>query len=245
VDSRWVVEVLGVRSGSGCLLSDVLVLTAAHLLTDRNSSGTRALVGVSIRLQSGDQEFAARRVWSRYEGPDWGVDAALLEITDPAWITQGLGPVRWGRLEGSAEIRLHAFGFPDAAVREGRAELSPVTGSLHTESGRQSGRPEIIATGEPERGKSGESLWAGMPGGPVLAAPDGVTSDVLLGIVTGDPAEFASRRLRMVPVSVMLDDQEAAAVIARHCGQVSEVRFPLAWPAGALMPLRASRSPIN
>jgi hypothetical protein len=236
VDRHRVVEVLGALSGSGFLLGDRLVLTAAHLLCAQVpppadpplASGERAAEEVLVRPIDGERTYLARCAWSRYDGQHHGLDAALLEITDPAWTVAAAPPVGWGRLEGSAEVRVHAFGFPDAAVRTGQAELSPVIGIVHTASGGQSGRPEIVVAGEPERASGGESLWAGLSGGPVLSAPDGVTGDVLLGVVTGDPAEFASRRLRMIPVSAVLADSDAAAVLEGHIRNVGSVPYPAA-----------------
>ena len=60
----------------------------------------------------------------------------------------------------------------------------------------------------------------------MFAAPGGVTSEILLGIVVSDPAEFASRRLRMIPAPAVLTDPAAAAVIERHCGPLAVVSFP-------------------
>ena len=236
VDRRRVVEVLGARSGSGLLLADRLVLTAAHLLfpvAGHVLADERAAGEVTVRLADGRDEYAARCVWARYEGPDRGLDAALLEITGPGWELPGVAGMRVGRLAGSAEARVHAFGFPDADVRAGAAELSPVTGTVHTGSGARSGRPEIVVGGEPERGPKGESLWAGLSGGPVFAAPGGVTVDVLLGVIVGDPAEFASRRLRMIPAQAFLADARAAAIIERYCGSLAVISVPEPGPPAA------------
>lgn len=229
MDRRQVVEVLGSRSGSGLLLAERLVLTAAHLLFPVSGQvrvDERAAGEVEVRLADGADRYAARCVWARYESPDRGLDAALLEITSPAWPSLATAAVRWGELAGSAEARVHAFGFPDATVRAGVAELSPATGIVHTDSGTWSGRPEIVVDGEPERGPDGPSLWAGLSGGPVFGASGGVTSDVLLGIIVSDPEEFGSRRLRMISGSAILADPEAAAISGRHCGSLAVSSFP-------------------
>ncbi len=233
MDRRRVIEVLGERSGSGLLLADRLVLTAAHLLFrgGRVLADERAAGDVMVRLAGGGDRHAARCVWARYEGPDRGLDAALLEITSPGWTSVAVAGVRLGRLAGSAEARVHAFGFPDAAVRAGVAELSPVTGTVHTDSGAQLGRPEIVVDGEPGRGPEGVSLWAGLSGGPVFGAPGGVAGDVLLGVVAGDPAEFVSRRLRMIPTPAILADSAAAVIAERHCGSLAVISFPEPGPS--------------
>jgi hypothetical protein len=227
-----VVEVLGERTGSGLLLADRLVLTAAHLLfpAGRVTAGKRAAGGVEVRLADGGNKHAARCAWEQYEGPDHGLDVALLEITSLGWKPPAVAAVRLGRLEGSAEARVHAYGFPDAAIRAGVAELSPVTGIVHTDSGVRSGRPEIVVDGEPERGPGGASLWAGLSGGPVFGAQGGVTGDVLLGVIVSDPAEFASRRLRMIPAPTVLADSAAAAIAERHCGSLAVISYPEPGP---------------
>ncbi len=229
MDRRRVVEVHGERSGSGFLLADGLVLTAAHLLfaAGRILGDEWAACEVAVRPAGGGVRYAARCAWARYEGPHRGLDAALLEITGLGWTPVTVARVRVGRLAGSAEARVHAFGFPDAVVRDGVAELSPVTGTVHTDSGAMSGRPEIVVDGgEPQRGPGQASLWAGLSGGPVFAAPGGVTDDVLLGIIVGDPAEFASRRLRMIPAPAVLADPVAATITERHCGRLAVISFP-------------------
>jgi tetratricopeptide (TPR) repeat protein len=227
VDRRRVVEVLGERSGSGLLLAGRLVLTTAHLLFPAGRAADKGVVGeVRVRLAGVEDRHAARCVWVRYEGPDRGLDAALLEITSPGWEPPTVAAVRLGRLAGSAEARVHVFGFPDAAVLAGVAELSPVTGIVHTDSGGWSGRPEIVVDGEPERGPGGASRWAGLSGGPVFGAPGGVTGDVLLGVIVGDPAGFASRRLRMIPASAVLGDSVAAVIAERYCGGLVVISYP-------------------
>jgi tetratricopeptide (TPR) repeat protein len=232
-----VIEVLGTQCGSGLLLAERLVLTAAHLLVPagRVLEDERSASEVAVRLPGGGGSHAARCVWARYEGSDRGLDAALLEITSPGWRPPAVAVVRPGRLAGSAEVRVHAFGFPDAAVQAGVAELSPVTGVVHTDSGAWSGRPEIVVGGEPEREPGGVSLWAGLSGAPVFAAPDGMTSEVLLGVIVSDPAVFASRRLRMIPAPAILADPAAAAIIGRHYGSLAVIPYPEPGP-GAQLP---------
>jgi tetratricopeptide (TPR) repeat protein len=216
VDSHRVVEVLGSRTGSGLLLADRLVLTAAHLLfpDDGDPLHEHAIANatVAVRLAGGEYRFAARCVWARYQGPHHGLDAALLEITSPGWTPPAVEAVRLGRLAGSAEARVHAFGFPDAAFRAGRPELSPVTGTVHTGSGRDSGRPEIVVDGPPEQLPGGKSWWAGLSGGPVFAAPSGVTEDVLLGVIVSAPTQFGGRRLQMIPMPAVLAGGASAFV---------------------------------
>ena len=129
MDRRQVVEVLGIRAGSGLLLADRLVLTAAHLLVPPDVQAVEQPHGaVVVRPAEGGDRYAARCVWFRYEGADRGLDAALLEITSPGWSPVTGAAVRLGWLAGSAEARVHAFGFPDATTLAGVVELSPVTG---------------------------------------------------------------------------------------------------------------------
>ncbi len=177
-----------------------------------------------VRLPGGDRGFSARRLWSVYGSPDNGPDFALLEIIGSEWTPPSPASIRWGRLDGDAEIRVHAFGFPDAMPG---TELSPVVGTVHTTSGWLSGRPELsLDGGEPVRESARKSWWAGLSGGPVFEAHAGAATDILVGLVTADPPEFGSRRLRIVPVSALLDHPEALAIVIERCGEPRTVRCP-------------------
>lgn len=109
--------------GSGTVVGDRLVLTAAHVVHD--STG-RPFPLVRIRLADqqqwvdgtvvwptgstdADDDGEGATVWDRHHG----VDAALVRIQEGAWQQPKLGPVRWGRLTGrNANVPCDASGYP-------------------------------------------------------------------------------------------------------------------------------------
>lgn len=76
MDKARVVEVLGADAcGSGYLVADRLVLTAAHVLRGRDR---RFGAEAEITFLSGRTVPAVQR-WLSYDGPSEGIDATLLE----------------------------------------------------------------------------------------------------------------------------------------------------------------------
>src|SRR5258708_12429892 len=101
----------GVSVGSGTLLGERLVLTAAHVVFGDDGGPLRAIqVGPpGINLLP-----AGRVVWPDRYVPGGSRDAALVEIAGSTWgPPRWLGPVRWGRLTGrAATIASEPISFP-------------------------------------------------------------------------------------------------------------------------------------
>ncbi|MFC9815682.1 tetratricopeptide repeat protein [Streptomyces virginiae] len=207
------------RRGSGYLVADRLVLTAAHVLRGEGGGFEDRL---EIRFLQGSSEGAppltARPAWVRYDGPDAGVDAALVEITAPAWTPPpGLRPVVWGRLDGDEPgLRVQLAGFPEALSTQEDTDADQVAAVVNPLSGLRSGRLQLLTESAPERSVGGPSLWSGVSGGPVCGRRTEATAGtVLLGVVVVDPVKHPGR-LTAVPVTAVLEDEAAAAVLRSH-----------------------------
>jgi WD40 repeat protein len=195
--------------GSGYLVGNRLVLTAAHVI--RSGSGAVAET-VRVQLLGGELQAAEVR-WLRYDGPSEGVDAALLEITDQGWSPPTLELVRWGRIEGDQPgVQAQVIGFPDSMEHKEYRDVDQAPGTVSPLTGIVAGRPHLLVDSWPTR--LGKSRWSGISGGPVCAREHvNGGSPLLLGVAVVDPVAFESRRLAFVPVTAILDDAEAREVL--------------------------------
>jgi hypothetical protein len=92
--------------GSGYLVAERLVLTAAHVVFD--TSGGMA-GSVTLRPMGAQRPLGGRVVWPPERGP---LDAAVVEISEADWRATRLGRLRWGRVTGrAARIDCEAMGF--------------------------------------------------------------------------------------------------------------------------------------
>ncbi|MFE1384097.1 tetratricopeptide repeat protein [Streptomyces sp. NPDC058740] len=218
------------RRGSGYLVSDRLILTAAHVVRGAGG-GFEPTLEVRFLQGSpeGDAPLAARLVWVRYDGPENGVDAALVEVTAPDWEPpSGVHPVVWGSLDGDEPgIRVQVAGFPNAANMRTGTDADQVAAVVNPLSGARSGRLHLITESAPARSAAGESLWSGVSGGPVCGQQhDEAVGTVLLGVVVVDPVNYPGR-LTAVPVQEVLADRSAAAVLEAH--HVPRRTVPYSW----------------
>jgi hypothetical protein len=93
--------------GSGYLVTERLVLTAAHVVRTDSGVETEA---VEVRPSGSKGPVQGRVVWSHQQED---IDAALIQITDSRWQPSGLRPLRWGRLTGQGgAVSCEAVGFP-------------------------------------------------------------------------------------------------------------------------------------
>ncbi|MEU9998143.1 tetratricopeptide repeat protein, partial [Streptomyces sp. NPDC050848] len=209
---------------SGYLVAPRLVLTAAHVLRDMD---TTTEVPVLVCLpDTGERQFGACVRWQRNDSV---VDAALLEVTDgQGWqVPQSLSdlltrpPQRYGLLIGTRPHPVTATGFPrlQKDVKDGRrgdhqlrdAHIAPGTGALAK-------RYEITST-DPTPAVSEGSRWAGMSGAAVFAE-DGFGGDLLCGVVRRDRrADGGGTRLAATTAANLLTDAEFRALITEHTGR--------------------------
>ncbi|MCB5181953.1 tetratricopeptide repeat-containing S1 family peptidase [Streptomyces antimicrobicus] len=212
--------VQGARQGSGFLLDSRLVLTSAHLF-----DGEDGVARVAVPGGTGTRN--CRLVWRRY---DESCDAALLAadedlVREPA--TCRMSDVRWGRIAGlAAWENCEAVGYPRIALRDGtRPDTEQIVGTLKPGSSVLRGRYVLDSAHAPPpaTGTCGASPWQGMSGAALFAG------DHLVGVVSGDPAQWGHARVEAVPVSVVVADagfRRAMEAAAGLCPEVVEIGRP-------------------
>ncbi|MET9312512.1 serine protease [Kribbella sp. NPDC003505] len=204
MDERRIVETHSPairKRGSGYLVTDRMVLTAAHCVGHE--------IGETVRIRRFNESQ-----WEvgllRWSGQRNGIDAALVEMEPAALRPDDAGKVvRFGTPIGVVEWQ--AIGFPrfnnQGRVTENesaRGRLDPITKSRVNP---QTGRRELYALDSglhvratPSRS---DAAWSGMSGSAVIA--DGH----LIAIVVEEDAQVGARLLG-VPIEWVLSDEDAA-----------------------------------
>jgi Trypsin-like peptidase domain len=160
--------------GSGYLIADGLVLTAAHVL--ERTEGVPGQEGEVAEVACiGGGWRPATVAWV-----DAGRDVAVLSCPG----LQAAGEVRWGRLAGSDPLDWGAVGFPVASIDEvaGR-QAEHAFGRTSPISERSAGR--LALSVESREATGGDSPWAGLSGAAVFCG------DHLVGVVLTDPGKYA------------------------------------------------------
>ena len=185
-----IAAVFGARQGSGYLLGNGLVLTAAHLL------GTEL---PEIVVPGAQARIRCQVLWSQYSQ---GCDAALLV---PDWHTAlkgELSDLLWGRIEDLVpRDGAFAIGYPDVQRDEnGELDSEQLVGTLKPGSGMLGGRMTLdSAHGAPVARQNGGSPWAGFSGSAVFLG------DRLVGVVRSDPVHWQHGRVELTPAAAILD----------------------------------------
>ncbi len=160
------------RLGSGYLIADGLVLTAAHVL--ERTEGVPAQEGQPTEVACISADWMPATVaWV-----DAGRDVAVLTCPE----LQADGEVRWGRLAGSDPLDWGAVGFPVASVDEAGRQAEHAFGRTSPISDRVAGR--LALSVESRQATGGDSPWAGLSGAAVFCG------DHLVGVVTADPGTY-------------------------------------------------------
>jgi len=165
--------------GSGYLVADGLMLTAAHVL--ERTAGTPVRVGESVEVArlGGDWHSGTVR-WV-----DAGHDVAVVSCPD----LHADGGIRWGRLVGSNPVSWGSVGFPRASIDlESRRQPEHAFGRVSPISERTTGRLALTVESrhprdDPAPGKA-HSPWAGLSGAAVFSG------EYLIGVVTADPGMY-------------------------------------------------------
>jgi Trypsin-like peptidase domain len=166
----------GLGVGSGYVVGDRRVLTAAHVVT---GAGLGVGDGVDVHLRGAQGWTPARVAWV-----DADLDAAVLEVdvaeswpvAEVAVLRWGrlvggepvaeVAVLRWGRLVGGEPVAAAAVGFPWAQERpDAVRDTDHVVGFVAPGAGIESGRLHLTVLSSPPADRGvGVSAWAGMSG---------------------------------------------------------------------------------
>lgn len=186
--------------GSGYLVADELVLTAAHVL--ERAPRTPACVGEPAEVAClGASWQPATVAWV-----DPQRDVAVLKC--PGLCVSG--QIRWGRLAGSDLVDWGAVGFPRASRDEvtGR-QPEHAYGRTSPISERPAGR--LALTVESRDPTGSDSPWAGLSGAAVFSG------EYLIGVITTDPATYG-RSLEGRRAEDFVSDHELAELLGGGLG---------------------------
>lgn len=205
----------GWRCGSGYLLGGRLILTAAHVVS---LDAERVLPTVRVRV--GTELVTAEVAWHR---PPDEADVALLVVTEPEWaVPRWRQPVCFGRLvTNRTGQECRATGFPAVVAEPRRRDSHVATGTLNPGSLVKAGRYAMEVTNAPAPPGVTGSRWAGMSGAALCAGAG--RQEMVIGVITADPAGFDSRRLTAVPITAIADDDGFRQLIEEHCGRAPVV----------------------
>jgi hypothetical protein len=186
--------------GSGYLVAPTLVLTSAHVVTEKGAP-------VEVFRPGWAGTVTGTVVWCGTAGGR--DDAALVEVDDLAWQPLATGAVVWGHaVTHRPGIACEAWGVPNLVQRPGRAvDVVQLTGTLNPGDRLISNVYETKLDGFPP---AGESPWGGMSGAALLSA------GLVIGVIASEPENRSHAVLDAVPVWLLLRDPEFVAVVAAH-----------------------------
>lgn len=209
------------RCGSGCLVAGRTVLTAAHVVA--------GAVSVVVRGPDKVEHDAALDPAFVGDTAGGGPDLALIEVTDsgvPSLPEMGLAAVDRDSPAGEPVKECHTIGYPEFREQEtadgrGFRETADAVGQVPVLSGLAGGLLSVQVMNSPQplppaQVALGDSPWAGMSGGPVVA--DGY----LLAVVTEHAAREGSSSITATPLTALEHDPA-------HPGWGPGVADPGAW----------------
>ncbi|WP_326760026.1 NACHT domain-containing protein [Streptomyces phaeochromogenes] len=204
------VAVHALQQGSGVLLTDRLILTCAHILdassqvlAARESGGGWG--ACTILYQSEDRD-----------GIEYGLDVALL-LAERTLLRPDNGqsprPLILGHFDESTVPECRVYGYPhvrrDSRRNRNDLRIDQLTGSALTSTYRARDCRMDLELYRPAAAESPDdrNLLRGLSGGPVFVG------GILLGTVVEVPANRGNHRLSFVPISSVLEDPAAKAVL--------------------------------
>ncbi|WP_017573780.1 S1 family peptidase, partial [Nocardiopsis halotolerans] len=200
--AQRIVRLAGTGAGSGYVIAPRLVLTSAHVVPEVGGA-------VTFFTATDDTVYTGRVAWRGV--PHGRDDAALVEVTDPAWLAPSVR-VRWGRLVTHAPgTPCHTWGYPDLAQQPGHAvETSQPAGVINPGNHFVGNHHVMDITAHPPQWKGQGSPWGGLSGAALVCA------DLVVGVVAADPAHSDHARLEAVPAYVLHHDPAFRTVLEEH-----------------------------
>ena len=191
------------RLGSGYLIADGLVLTAAHVLKNADGGPARKGDAAEVTL-TGERWQPGVVAWV-----DVDLDVAVVDARRDGQAPRELcaeGRIRWGKLAGSDPLKWDAVGYPAAsrADDQGGRHAEQVYGRTAPISERQAGTLALTVESRPPAG--GGSSWSGLSGAAVFCG------DYLVGVVTTDPGSW-ERSLEARRAEAFAADDDLAGLL--------------------------------
>ncbi|MFE1466605.1 P-loop NTPase, partial [Nocardiopsis dassonvillei] len=197
-----IVRLTGTSIGSGYVIAPRLVLTSAHVVPEPGGV-------VTFFTATDDTVYTGRVAWRG--APHGRDDAALVEITDPAWPAAPVR-VRWGRLvTHTPGVPCHTWGYPDVVQQSGQAvETSQPAGTINPGNHFVGNHHVMDITTHPPRWDGKGSPWGGLSGAAL------VCGDLVVGVVAADPTHSGHAQVEAVPAYVLHHDPTFRTALEEH-----------------------------
>lgn len=191
--------------GSGYLIAPRLVLTARHVVEDRDTHAEWPQIQIRVGHpgEGSTVRTSASVLWRHPQD----LDVALLLTDDPVRVPDS--PVRWGRPVGKAPLPYEGLGFPLATAEEER-EVEHLRGVLPLLSSGSRARYVLDQDPAPDHRTDGRKAWGGASGAAVFC------DDHLVGVVIEDNQSYGNRRLRASPVHTFVHDGEFESLLRQY-----------------------------
>ncbi|TXL89281.1 trypsin-like peptidase domain-containing protein [Streptomyces sp. IB2014 016-6] len=191
--------------GSGYLIAPRLVLTARHVIEDRDTHAEWPQIQIRVGHpgEGGTVRTKATVLWRHPQD----LDVALLLTADPVEVPDS--PVRWGRPVGKAPLRYEGLGFPLATAEEER-EVEHLRGVLPLLSSGSRARYVLDQEPAPDHRTDGRKAWGGASGAAVFC------DDHVVGVVIEDNQSYGNRRLRASPAHAFVQDGEFDTLLGQY-----------------------------
>ncbi|MFD4698794.1 trypsin-like serine peptidase [Streptomyces niveus] len=191
--------------GSGYLIAPRLVLTARHVVEDRDTRAEWPQIQIRVG-HPGEVSTVRTKVSVLWRHPQ-DLDVALLLTDDPVEVPDS--PVRWGRPVGKAPLPYEGLGFPLATSEEER-EVEHLRGVLPLLSSGSRARYVLDQDPAPDHRTDGRKAWGGASGAAVFC------DDHLVGVVIEDNQSYGNRRLRASPAHAFVQESEFESLLRQY-----------------------------
>lgn len=193
--------------GSGYLIAPRLVLTARHVIEDRDTRSEWPQIQIRVGHPGPGHDPTVRtRATVLWKHPR-DLDVALLLTHDVVEVPDS--PVRWGHPVGKAPLPYEGLGFPLATADEER-EVEHLRGVLPLLSSGSRDRYTLDQEPAPDHRADGRRSWGGASGAAVFC------DDHLVGVVIEDSQSYGNRRLRASPAHAFIQDDDLVALLREY-----------------------------